>query len=99
KTARDAALAYNKRGGDRPCVLRFPIIKTGDPFFHVYQECQGALDSVWEFTIRSGQVADFPHWTYDRPHRNLPSGSTWRRRRKDLWLGVSRPEERRRVAQ
>jgi hypothetical protein len=91
--ARDAALAYNKRSGDLFCLLRFPNVKTGDPFFHVYEECQGVLDGIWEFTIEDGEVADFAHWFYNR-RRGFPNGTEWRRDQMDLWFGVSRPEER-----
>jgi hypothetical protein len=92
--ARDAALAYGKASrGRRPCLLRFPNVKTGDPFFHVYVECQEVLDTIWEFTIQDGHVADYAHWYYDQT-RGLPNGVEWRRNRADLWSGVSRPEER-----
>jgi hypothetical protein len=95
--ARDAALAYNKRSGDQACLLRFPNVKTGDPFFHVYEECQGVLDDIWEFTIHDGHVADYAHWYYDRK-RGYPPGVEWRRNQADLWFAVSRPEERSRSA-
>jgi hypothetical protein len=93
-SARNAALAYNKRGGYGLCLLRFPNVKTGDPFFHVYEECQGTLSAVWEFTIKAGQVADFPHWSSSRKRGDLPTGIEWRRTQTDLWFGISRPEER-----
>lgn len=93
--ARDAVLRYSKHGGENGCLLRLPNVQSGDPFFHVYEECQGALASVWEFTNRSGKVADFPHWTYTRRRGGLPVGAETRRSRKDLWSGVSRPGDRR----
>lgn len=95
--ARDAALAYNKAAGDRPCLLRFPNVKTGDPFVHVYQECQGVLDVIWEFLVSDGQVADSAHFYYS-PKRGIPLGVEWRRNQADLWFAVSRPEERSRAA-
>lgn len=84
--AHNAALAYNSHGGDRLCLLRFPNVKTGDPFFHVYEECQGVLDIVLEFRIRNGRVADFPHWHYSRRQGGLPTGWQWRRNRSELWF-------------
>ena len=63
-SARDAALYYNQQGGEGHCSLRLPNVKTGDPFFHVYEECQGVLHAVWEFTVQRGRVAEFPHWSY-----------------------------------
>jgi hypothetical protein len=93
-SARSAAIHYDTQGGDDFCLLRFPKAKTGDPFFHVYEECQGALTAVWEFTINRGQVADFPHWTYTRRKGDLPRGIDWRRNSADLWFAISKPEER-----
>lgn len=93
RAAREAAIAYSKKSGDRGCLLRFPNVKTGDPFFHVYEECQGTLDQIWEFTIEDGRVADYAHWFYNRK-RGFPKGVEWRRDRPDLWFEVSRPEER-----
>jgi hypothetical protein len=95
--ARDAALAYSKASGGRPCLLRSPNIRTGDPFFHIYVECQEVLDTIWEFRIEDGQVADSAHWYYSRK-RAFPSGFEWRRNQADLWSGVSRPEERKAAA-
>lgn len=94
--ARDTALAYNKRSGDLSCLLRLPNVKTGDPFFHVYVECQEVLDTIWEFKIEDGDVANYAHWYYDRK-RGFPNGVGWRRNQPDLWSGVSRPEERNQV--
>lgn len=92
--ARSAALHYNTQGGDDLCLLRFPKVKTGDPFFHVYEECQGALTAVWEFTINRGQVTDFPHWSYTRRKGDLPPGVDWRRDSSELWFAISRLEDR-----
>jgi hypothetical protein len=78
-------------------LLRFPNAKTGDPFFHVYEECRGVLDDIWEFTIQDGHVADYAHWYYDR-RRGYPTGVESRRKETDLWSGVSRPEERKAAA-
>jgi hypothetical protein len=93
-SARDAALKYFQLADIPPCLLRFPNVKTGDPFFHVYEECQGVLEAVWEFTIEDGQVADFAQWTYTPKRTGLPAGAELRRNRPELWFGVSRPEER-----
>jgi hypothetical protein len=92
--SRAAALAFIKLGGDDPCVLHFPKVRRGDPFAHVYSECEGTLDNVMEFTIANGKVADFPHWTYDRAHKNLPPGAGRRLGMPDFWSGVSHPNER-----
>jgi hypothetical protein len=97
RSARDAALASDKAGGGSQCVFHFPYVKTGDPFFHVYEECRGVLDDVLEFTIRNGRPADFPHWTYQGPN-SLPLGAGSRLGRVDLWFGESRPEERSKAA-
>ena len=86
--ARDAALAYFKTSGGQQCLLRFPAVRTGDPFFHVYQECEGHLEVVWEFTISQGRAANFSHWQYTR--RNLPEGADKRRQQSELWFGVSK---------
>lgn len=96
--ARAAALAYMERGGDRSCLVRVAKVKTGDPFVHVYEECQGVLDAVLEFAIEQGRVADFPHWTFDQAHKDIPSGADSRRKQTDLWFAVSRPEERKQPA-
>jgi hypothetical protein len=93
-SARVRALDYFKLGGGTSCLLRFPRVKAGDPFVHVYEECGGVLSAVWEFTIDRGQVADFPHWTYTRRKGDLPPGVGWRRDSTDLWFAVSKPEER-----
>lgn len=94
EAARAAAIAFMIRARDRRATLRLPKVRTGDPFFHVYCEYDGVLDAVMEFVIRNGQVDDFPHWTYDRPHRNIPPGATRRLGEPGLWSGISRPEER-----
>jgi hypothetical protein len=92
--ARDAALRYNVQNGDRGCVLRFPNVKSRDPFCHVYEDCQGVVHAVWEFRITDGEVADFPHWSYTPSRGGLPVGIEWRENRADLWFDVSPPEER-----
>lgn len=93
-SARSAALHYNTQGGDDLCLLRFPKVKAGDPFFHVYAECGGTLSAVWEFTINRGQVADFPHWSYTRRKGDLPPGVEWRRNSSHLWFATSSPDDR-----
>jgi hypothetical protein len=92
--ARRAALHYNAEGGDDHCLLRFPSVKTGDPFFHVYVVCREALDAVWEFKIDRGKVAGFPHWSYTSRKGDLPPGVNLRPNLSELWLGISRPEDR-----
>lgn len=94
RNARSAALDYNARGGDNRCLLHFPKVKMGDPFFHVYEECQGTLDTVWEFGIIRGQVQDYAAWYYTLRKRDLPPGIKWRRNTSELWFGTSRPEDR-----
>ena len=81
------------QGGDDSCLLRFPNVKTGDPFVHVYQECHGVLKDILEFRIDDGEVDDFPHWEYTPRRGGFPKGPGWRQNRPDLWFGVSRPEE------
>jgi hypothetical protein len=92
--ARDAALSYNQQVGDTGCVLHFPNVKAGDPFFHVYAECHGTLQRIYEFTIHHGQVADFPHWTYTSWKEDLLPWTEWRLNQRSLWFGVSRPSDR-----
>lgn len=82
--ARDAAVAYHKRAGATACVLRFPKVRTGDPFFHVYERCNGAIQAVWEFPIRYGVPAESAHWICDRRH--LPRGAERRWNETDLWF-------------
>jgi hypothetical protein len=64
-------------------MLRFPNVKTGDPFFHVYVECEAFLDTIWEFTAQDGRIADFAHWYYSRK-RGFPPGIEWRHDEPDL---------------
>lgn len=91
--ARDSAVAYLSKGVGEGCMLRFPLVKSGDPFFHVYEECRGVLEVVWEFTIQSGVVAAFPHWEYFEK-RGLPEGTEWRRKETKLWFGEWIREEK-----
>lgn len=84
--ARDTAMKYFKRAGGSTCTLRFPIVKTGDPFVHVYEECRVTVSDVWEFRVHHGQMADFAHWTYSRGKKDLPAGVAERRKRMDLWF-------------
>ncbi len=91
---RVAAIAFMRRARDWRAVLRLPAVRTGDPFAHVYCLYDGVLEAVMEFSIRSGQVADFPHFTYDVPHKNMPLGAERRLAEPGLWSGVSLPEER-----
>jgi len=91
--ARDAALQYFKRAGSR-CLLRFPYVKDGDPFFHVYEECQGKLSTVSEFPIRNGRADDFPQWVYYPERGGFPTGEKWREKQLDLWFGTSQSAEK-----
>lgn len=92
--ARRAALAYYARRGNDLCLLRFPKVKPGDPFVHVYVECNGALNVVWEFTVERGQVADFAHWSFTRRRGGLPPGFEWRWKSNELWFATSSPADR-----
>lgn len=92
--ARDVALAYNERGGDGGCVLKFPKVHLGDPFFHVYEECAGALEQVWEFAIRDGVVATSPQWLYSRERGYALADAEARRNQPDLWFEISTPRQR-----
>lgn len=85
--ARDSAVEYYKGGVyGKQCRLHFPKVSTGDPFFHVYVECNGVLEVVAEFPIRSGRAASYSHWDYTRRRGSLPYGAEKRLANSDLWL-------------
>jgi hypothetical protein len=88
-----AALAYEKDSVGPPCALRFPKVKTGDPFFHVYKTCGGLLSGVDEFQNKGGKPANSPHWTYLGP-KSLPRGTELRLRRQELWFAEFTSEQR-----
>jgi hypothetical protein len=77
----------------RQCSGLFPLVRAGDPFFHVYVRCRGALESVLEFPIREGKPADFSHWDYSK--RSFPQGYRQRLRTAAHWLPDVTPEWRR----
>jgi hypothetical protein len=85
--AHDAGSEYMRRGGQKHCILRFPNVREGDPFFHLYEECAGSLQTVWEFTVRQDMVAASPHWFYTQ--KRLPEGADERRKRTALWSVLS----------
>jgi hypothetical protein len=89
--ARDSALAYVHRTSMRVCTVYFPKVKEGDPFFDIYEQCDGMLESIREFTIQDGEVATSPHWTYTRKGDTLQVGAGWRLNRPDLWFDRYRP--------
>jgi hypothetical protein len=96
RDARAALLRHIMEGGYGGCVFLLPNVRTGDPFFHAYEQCADGLVAVFEFTIQRGKVVDFPHWTYTRRRGHFPAGWSWRMARPDFWSGMSRPEERNR---
>jgi hypothetical protein len=64
----------------------FPLVRNGDPRYHVYILEADKIHSVFEFTVTSGEVADFPHWTYDRPHKNIPRVASSAAKDESRWL-------------
>jgi len=70
----------------KKCDASYPVVRRGDPFFHVYMVCGGVLDSVLEFRIVNGDPAGFSHWDYTRKGSNLPEGSDQRLNLARLWL-------------
>jgi hypothetical protein len=83
--ARKNALAYSARAGLQSCNLRIPKLHFGDPFFHVYRKCGGVIDAVWEFTVRFGELAEFPHWMYTAQRGTLPEGYAQRLEDSMFW--------------
>ena len=67
----------------------FPLVRLGDPMFHVYFVKNGKVESVFEFTISEGKPSEGPHWDYSSSlkKRHLPQGSMSRISNKKLWLG------------
>ena len=90
--ARDAALGYLKKTSMRSCAAYFPNIKRGDPFFHVYEVCNGVLTAICEFKIEGEEVAKSPQWTYTGKENSLSAGAGWRLGLTDLWFEVYRPQ-------
>jgi hypothetical protein len=82
-----AAIRYFRESYAAKCLVRYPKVRSGDPFAHVYLECDGTLDSVWEFAIFGGKVSEFAHWTYTMRKGGFPAGAESRVRRPELWLG------------
>lgn len=70
----------------KKCDASYPLVRSGDPFFHVYMVCGGVLDSVLEFRIVNGEPAGFSHWDYTSKGSNLPEGSDQRLNLARLWL-------------
>lgn len=85
REAKQRAAGYFKRRFDKRCIFRFPLVRRGDPFFHVYIECLGRLDAVAEFPIVNGVPASYEHWYYTRDRGGMPEGSDARRIRHELW--------------
>lgn len=96
RSARLVALQLKSGIGDSSCGLRIPLVKLGDPFFHVYEECKEIIRSVWEFNVSDGQIERIPHWSYTEKRGGVPSGSELRRFQTDLWLGLESPSEQER---
>lgn len=82
-SARAAATRY-LRHFPTECSGRFPLIRDGDPFFHVYVQCNGVLQYILEFRISNGIPEDFSHWDY--PAKVFPQGYRKRLETKSLWL-------------
>jgi hypothetical protein len=83
----NVASSYWSQAGVSPaerCIFYCPNVKEGDPFFHLYQVCDGRVDAIWEFEIGNGVVADYARWTYERrgaadypPDRRLKQDDFW----------------------
>ena len=76
--------------GNQSCRVYFPVAKVGDPMFHVYAQCHGQIEAIWEFQATASGVADFPHWTYSAG-RGIPRGALERVKQRDLWTLVLSP--------
>jgi len=85
RRAESAAWRY-LRVWPKRCEAFFPLIRRGDPFFHVYVRCEGVVEAVLEFRIVNGQPAEFSHWDYTRKGANLPEGAGARLGVSSLWL-------------
>jgi hypothetical protein len=83
--ARDVAIKYFQQSGPIRCRLYLPKVRNGDPLYHVYEQCDGAV-VVWEFPIHGSEVADSPHWHYSG--RRLPTGAQKRLVQSHLWWEV-----------
>ncbi len=88
RQARDLGVTYFRRGAMPKCTYYFPFVAKGDPFFHVYQVCNGILDSIWEFPIRQGRPENYAHWTYTMPRDGVPAAYLKRIANKKLWVSV-----------
>jgi hypothetical protein len=77
---------YLEAVSSKSCRLWFPKIMVGDPFYHVYEECDGKV-IVSEFEIQAGRLAESAHWYYGES-RGLPAGTEERLRRSDLWWRI-----------
>ena len=86
EAAMQSAEAYFNRMSTNGCTLHFPKVNPDDPFAHVYRECQGKVDSIWEFPIKAGRVATYSHWTYTAARGNLPAFSEERLRDRSYWF-------------
>jgi hypothetical protein len=84
--AREAVLSFAKQGGANSCTFRYPRVKSGDPFIHVYEECADKLEEIIEFRVNGRQVLDHPYRFYDAPFRTVPAGVEWRVKAPELWF-------------
>jgi hypothetical protein len=70
----------------QPLAILYPIASHGDPFYHVYVVRANRVDSVWEFQVKSNEVAEYAHWTYDRAHKNVPRKAAFNLNDRARWF-------------
>ena len=78
--------AILRRDPARSLTALFPLVRNGDPRYHVYILEADKIRWVFEFTVTSGEVADFPHWTYDQLHKNIPRVASSAAKDESRWL-------------
>lgn len=71
------------------CKLLTPVVRLGDPLFHVYVQCRGQISQVWEFPRTGGtNISETPHWFYEPGRGGLPLGAGSRSRRIGPWSTI-----------
>lgn len=96
-SARDIAARWLISAGDlstkgNDCLIYFPMVRRGEPFYHVHAACNGEVGTIWEFQFESDGVMPFPHWTYYADAGGVPPGAQKRVRSRLYWLEVVRPK-------
>ena len=87
---RDAASKFIVGSDGDFCELRYPFVRSGDPFFDLYEACDGIVTRVWEFALHHNEADEFPQWTYEASKHDLPVGAQKRWERRDIWAGALR---------